>query len=323
MCWAAGNKPPSEKLNIAGVGVGGMGAHNLSMCSAENIVALCDVDPGYAAKTLPRYPKAKRYKDFRVMLDKQKDIDAVIVATPDHTHAVIAMAAIQRGKHVYVQKPMTHSVYEARVLTEAARKHKVVTQMGNQGHSGDGARLMCEWIADGAIGAVREVHAWTNRPVWPQGVEVGAAQGNAAGAGHAGLGPVARSGPHPPLSSRLSSRHLAGLVGLRHRFAGRPGLPHPGRALLGPEAEISRQRGRLHLDLLARPLGTDRPRRTRQYPALDHRPLQVPGPGGHAGSQADLVGRRHDAAPARRSWKRAGRWATATAACSSSATRAV
>ena len=167
------DKPPSEKLNIAGVGVGGMGSHNLSMCQAENIVALCDVDPGYSAKTLAQYPKARRFKDFRVMLDRQKDIDAVIVATPDHTHAVVALAAIQCGKHVYVQKPMTHSVYEARVLTEAARKHKVATQMGNQGHSGDGARLMCEWIADGAIGPVREVHAWTNRPVWPQGVEVG------------------------------------------------------------------------------------------------------------------------------------------------------
>jgi predicted dehydrogenase len=167
-----GNTPPSEKLNIAGIGVGGMGGHNLSQCASENIVALCDVDSAVAANTFKQYPRAKRYKDFRVMLDQQKDFDAAIVATPDHSHAVIAMAVIQNGKHVYVQKPMAHSVYEARVLTEAARKHKVVTQMGNQGHSGDGARSMCEWIADGAIGAVREVHAWTNRPVWPQGVEV-------------------------------------------------------------------------------------------------------------------------------------------------------
>ncbi|MGO8746554.1 MAG: Gfo/Idh/MocA family protein [Thermoguttaceae bacterium] len=167
-----GNTPPSEKLNIAGIGIGGMGGHNLSQCASENIVALCDVDSAVAANTFKQYPRAKRYKDFRVMLDRQKDFDAAIVATPDHSHAVIAMAVIQNGKHVYVQKPMAHSVYEARVLTEAARKHKVVTQMGNQGHSGDGARSMCEWIADGAIGAVREVHAWTNRPVWPQGVEV-------------------------------------------------------------------------------------------------------------------------------------------------------
>lgn len=167
-----GATSPNEKLNVAGIGIGGMGRNNIAACAAENIVALCDIDSGYAAKTFDKYPKAKRYRDFRVMLDEQKDIDAVIVATPDHTHAVIALAAMQRGKHVYVQKPLAHSVYEARVLTEAARKNKVVTQMGNQGHSGDGARLICEWIQDGAIGAVREVHTWTNRPVWPQGVEV-------------------------------------------------------------------------------------------------------------------------------------------------------
>jgi predicted dehydrogenase len=168
----SGKTSPNEKLHIAGVGIGGMGASNLAACETENIVALCDLDDNVAANTLKKYPQAKRHRDFRRMFDEQKDIEAVIVATPDHTHAVIALAAIQRGKHVYVQKPMTHSVYEARVLTEAARKHKVATQMGNQGHSGDGARLICEWIADGAIGAVREVHAWTNRPVWPQGVEV-------------------------------------------------------------------------------------------------------------------------------------------------------
>jgi len=163
-----GKPPAGEKLNIAGIGVGGMGGSNLAACRTENVVALCDVDFGHAAKTFAQYPRAKQYKDFRVMLDRQKDIDAVIVATPDHTHAVAALAAIQRGKHVYVQKPMAHSVYEARVLTEAARKHKVASQMGNQGRSGDGARLVCEWIWDGAIGAVREVHAWTNRPVCPR-----------------------------------------------------------------------------------------------------------------------------------------------------------
>ena len=144
-----------------------MGKDNLSRCEGERIVALCDVDFGLAAKIFAKYPEAKRYKDFRVMLDKQKDIDAVIVATPDHTHAVIAMAAMERGKHVYVQKPLAHSVHEARLLTEAARKQGVATQMGNQGHSGDGVRHLCEWIWDGAIGEVREVHAWTNRPVWP------------------------------------------------------------------------------------------------------------------------------------------------------------
>jgi predicted dehydrogenase len=167
-----GNTSPSDKLNIAGIGIGGMGKNNLKACELENIVALCDVDDDYAAKVYQTYPNAQRHKDFRIMLEKQKDIDACIVATPDHSHAIIALAAMQLGKHVYVQKPLTHSVYESRVLTEAARKYKVATQMGNQGHSGDGARMLCEWIWDGAIGPVREVHAWTNRPVWPQGVEV-------------------------------------------------------------------------------------------------------------------------------------------------------
>ena len=166
----AGVTSANEKLNIAAVGIGGMGKRNLKACENENIVALCDVDDEFAGPIFDLYPKAKRYRDFRKMLEKQKDIDAVIVATPDHTHAVIAMMAMQMGKHVYVQKPLTHDVYEARMLTEAARKYKVVTQMGNQGHSGEGIRLICEWIWDGAIGDVREVHTWTDRPMWPQGV---------------------------------------------------------------------------------------------------------------------------------------------------------
>ena len=167
-----GQTSPSEKLNVAAIGVGGMGAHNLQQCAGENIVALCDVDQDYAAKTYKTYPKAKIYNDYREMLEKQKDIDAVIIATPDHSHAVIAMAAIRAGKHIYVQKPLAHSVQEARLLTEEARDHKIITQMGNQGHSGDGTRQVCEWLWAGVIGQVREVHAWTNRPVWPQGVEV-------------------------------------------------------------------------------------------------------------------------------------------------------
>jgi len=164
---------PSDKLNIAGIGVGGRGREVVRQCKSENIVALCDVDEKYAAKTFREFPNAKRYKDFRVMLEKQKDIDAVIVATPDHTHAVISMTAIKMGKHVYCEKPLTHTIYEARKLTEAAREAKVATQMGTQGHSQEGIRLICEWIADGAIGPVREVHAWTDRPMgwWPQGVD--------------------------------------------------------------------------------------------------------------------------------------------------------
>lgn len=163
---------PNSKLNIAGIGVGNMGGVNVRNCASENIVALCDVDQDYAAKTYSEFPKAKIFTDFREMLEKQKDIDAVIVGTPDHTHAVIGLAAIRAGKHVYIQKPLAHSVEEVRLLTEAARQHKVVTQMGNQGRSGDGTRQVCEWVGAGIVGKVREVHVWTNRPVWPAGSEV-------------------------------------------------------------------------------------------------------------------------------------------------------
>jgi predicted dehydrogenase len=175
----AGFQAPSDTVNVAIVGYAhGMGTTNLNhVAKTDHIVALCDCDESEAAKTamakegtLEKYPTVARYKDFRVMLEKQKDIDAVLVATPDHTHAVIAMAAMQLGKHVYVQKPLTRTVSEARALTEAARRYKVVTQMGNQGHSEEGLRLMEEWLNAGAIGAVREVLCWTNRPVWPQGM---------------------------------------------------------------------------------------------------------------------------------------------------------
>ena len=164
---------PSDKLNIAGIGIGGRGhgivkgAYNEG---ANNIVALCDVDQKYAKRTFEEYPKAKRFKDFRKMLRKRKDIDAVMVGTPDHTHAVIALTAMQMGKHVYVEKPLTHDIYEARILTQAAAKYKVATQMGNQGASGEGVRLIMEWIDAGVIGDVTKVHCWTNRPIWPQGI---------------------------------------------------------------------------------------------------------------------------------------------------------
>jgi predicted dehydrogenase len=172
-------KAPSDTLNIACVGVGGMGAADTRGCRSQNVVALCDVDDESVARLLRHdelepnekamYEKAAKYRDFRRMLEKEKGIDAVTVSTPDHNHAVIAMAAIKLGKHVYVQKPLTHTVKEARVLAEAAKAANVVTQMGNQGHAGEGARLVCEWIRDGAIGNVFEVHCWTNRPIWPQG----------------------------------------------------------------------------------------------------------------------------------------------------------
>jgi hypothetical protein len=160
-----GQDAPSNKLNLACIGIGGMGGSNLKACATENIVALCDVDEEYAAKTRALYPAARYYLDYRELLEKEKDLDGVIIATPDHTHAVITMAVLNAGKHVYCQKPLTHTVREARLVTEAARKAGVVTQMGNQGQSFQTMRLLKEWLDDGAIGHVTEVHAWTDRPV--------------------------------------------------------------------------------------------------------------------------------------------------------------
>ncbi len=204
-----GYTAPSDMLNIAGIGVGGMGKRNMmSICTPEsmlesmkqqqppqpppnnepvdparaerrnrfrepkhlaNIYALCDVDQEYAGETIKSYPKAKIYQDYRKMLDEEKEIDAVVIATPDHTHAVIAMYAMERSKHVFCQKPLTRTIFEARALAEAAKKYNLVTQMGNQGHASEEARLIKEWIMDGAIGQVHEVKVWTNRPIWPQG----------------------------------------------------------------------------------------------------------------------------------------------------------
>ncbi|MGV3520686.1 Gfo/Idh/MocA family protein [Luteitalea sp.] len=207
-----GQTAPSDLVNVAGVGVGGMGRSNMTNLASQNIVALCDVDWGFAGKAYDGIPqqvaaaekrlaeanpaptpeqrrraqaqieslkqlatkagKATRYVDYREMLEKQKDIDAVMIATPDHTHAVIATAAMSLGKHVYVQKPLAWSVEECRALAKKAIDTKVVTQMGNQGHSSDDARLVNEYIQSGTIGDVREVHIWTNRPLayWPQGI---------------------------------------------------------------------------------------------------------------------------------------------------------
>ena len=165
---------PSDQLNIAAIGSGGKGASDISNASVrgrERVVALCDVDfSGSASRTVKKFPKAKQYADYRIMLDKEKDIDAVTISTPDHVHGPAAAFAMERGKHIYVQKPMTHNIREARMLTEMARKQKVVTQMGNQGGSNPLLNMVQDWIDSGKIGAVSDVKIWTNRPVWPQGV---------------------------------------------------------------------------------------------------------------------------------------------------------
>ena len=162
---------PDKKLRIASIGCGGKAYSDILACAGEDIVALCDVDYETGARTFREFPQAARYRDYRQMLEEMHDqIDAVIVTTPDHTHYPAALMAIERGKHVYVQKPLTHTIAEARNLQTAARKAGVVTQMGNQGHANNGTRLTKEWIEAGLIGAVREVHCWTNRPIWPQGM---------------------------------------------------------------------------------------------------------------------------------------------------------
>ncbi len=172
-----GATSPNEKLNIAGIGIGGQGGSDLGNMESENIVALCDVDQRHAAHIFKKYPKAKQFTDYRKMLDEMKEIEGIVVATPDHHHAFAAMAGIKRGKHVYCEKPLTHSVWEARQLAKAAREAKVATQMGNQGQASEETRRLCEIVWSGIIGPIREAHIWTDRPsnglfneYWPQGV---------------------------------------------------------------------------------------------------------------------------------------------------------
>ena len=168
-----GMTPPSDKLNIAGIGIGNKGLDNLMGVESENIVALADVDWTYSARVFNRYTKAKRYRDYRKMFDEMgKSIDAVVVATPDHTHAIAAADAMMLGKHVYVQKPLTHSIYESRLLTKLAEKYQVATQMGNQGASTDDLNLTVEWLQNNEIGEIRKIEAFTNRPIWPQGLNI-------------------------------------------------------------------------------------------------------------------------------------------------------
>lgn len=168
----AGQVPPSERLNIAGVGLGGMGSGDIRAVTSENVVALCDVDQSALARNARDFPKATTHTDYRRMFDCQKEIDAVMVATPDHQHAIISLTAMRLGKHVHCQKPLTHSVYEARLMAKVARESKVATQMGNQGQASESARLIVETIQSGVLGSIREIHAGSNRfpPISPRGV---------------------------------------------------------------------------------------------------------------------------------------------------------
>jgi predicted dehydrogenase len=166
-----GYQAPSDTMNVAAIGAGGRGESVLQSVASENVVALCDVDWERASTSFERFPDARRYRDFRVMLEEESGLDGILIATPDHTHAVAAAAAMKRGLHVYVEKPLTTTVAEARYLNRLADETGVTAQMGNQGRSMDGGRRVNEWIRAGVIGNVEEVHAWTNRPIWPQGVE--------------------------------------------------------------------------------------------------------------------------------------------------------
>ena len=221
------------------IGVGGKGQSDVRAVSNNgNIVALCDVDERRASETFNQFPDAAKYRDYREMLDKEhKNIDAVTISTPDHIHAPAAMAAMELGLHVFVQKPLTHNIREARMLTEAARRYKVATHMGNQGHAGMGVRRVCEWVWAGRIGKVREAHIWTNRPTWPQ--------------------PVTRPTDTPPVPDELAWDLWLGPAAARPyhpcylphnwrawwdfgvRGLGRHGVPHYGSGVHGAEVGVS------------------------------------------------------------------------------------
>jgi predicted dehydrogenase len=263
-----GYQAPSDTVNIAVVGCGAQGAADATelLAGGQNIVALADVDFGFVDRAVARravgrdgqpnqngiklqevYKKAKRYADFRKMLEAQKDIDGVLVATPDHTHAVVAKTAMELGKHVYVEKPLTWSVQEARVLRETAARTKVVTQMGNHGHSSEGASLINEWIQAGVIGPVKEVHVWTNRPTWPQGIprpsrvatvaDATAEQPAGGSAGRQGVGQAGGGGTGAGnnWNSRLVSETLA--TAMLGDFAAPAGLEWD--LFLGPAPEVA------------------------------------------------------------------------------------
>ena len=257
-----GYKAPSATLNVACVGIGGMGMENMKRFLGENVVAVCDVDFPYVERSLARelrppqgqtgpkpeseklreaYTKAVKYADFRVMLDKQKDIDAVVVATPDHLHAVIAMAAMQLGKHVYVQKPLTYSVYEARLLARTAKSTGVVTQMGNQGHSMEGSRRINEIVQAGVLGPIHEAHIWTDRPVryWAQGIPRPVSPTAAPPATPPAAPANAQQPPGPPPPPQWNMRTVDNAI--LKAMAENPQTPPPGLnwdLFLGPAKEI-------------------------------------------------------------------------------------
>jgi hypothetical protein len=252
-------------VNVAIIGVGGQGRTNFRALAQEadcQVIALADpceewdlspyyyggkggrgpvraeIEAAYAAKT-PNF-RCAVYEDFRVMLEKEKAIDAVLIATPDHLHAYVATLAMKAGKHVYCEKPLTHDIWEARLLARVAKEMKVATQMGNQGRSSEGHRLTAEWLADGAIGAVREVHAWGGAGGWYHG------KGRPAGTpgpGGVQLGPVARPGRAASLQPRLRALQLAGLLGVRRRRPRGPRAAPPRPGLQRALARRSRDRG--------------------------------------------------------------------------------
>ena len=274
----AENRSPNEKLNIAGIGVGGQGAWNIGNCAGENVVALCDVDERRVKGSFERFPKAKKYRDFRKLLDEMgNQIDAVLVATPDHIHAPAAVAAMKMGKHCYCEKPLAHTVSEVRMMIELANKNKLATQMGTQIHAGANYRRVVELVQVGGDRAggrsPRLAPGWLRRRRPPQG--------HSARAAGTRLGPLARPGPCAALSSLLLAGHLAELVGLRQRRPGRLWLPLHGPAVLGLEAAAS---------------DDGRDRRPAAAPRADFarpdRALRIPGPRRPAAREDDVVRRR-------------------------------
>ena len=294
----AEHTPPSEKLNIAGVGIGGQGGEDLKELSSQNIVALADVDWDYAAHTFKQYPGAKKYKDFRRMLDKEKGIDAVVVGTPDHAHAIVSMAAIKLGKHVYCEKPLTRTVFEARMVAKAAREHKVATQMGNQGMAFEGNRLINEWINDGAIGPVHEAHVWSDRPTHRGKVPLYWAQGSSVPRTNRRCHPLSTGtcGSVRPRGDRITppTPRFGGEVGgISAPAVWRYGRPQYRPGVLRPRPRLADERlGQLDGGV----------RRDAAFGLL--RPLRVSRAGRQAARHASLVRRRTAAAAAGRTRRR-------------------